>query len=137
MSRRCKRTAHYGCLENDEPEWTFEQHCQSYADWRICHDCCAPSSSPPYSSHYSRATLRVADNYNVPLDAILAWKVDDSVSAAAAKEDIESDDEIVEHVVSKRIDEKTSKVYEIPTAKDSRANAKVRLLSSHRDFECR
>ncbi|GAA5857411.1 hypothetical protein JCM8547_002265 [Rhodosporidiobolus lusitaniae] len=99
---KCKRVAHYGCLENDEPEWTFEQHCQSYADWQICSSCY---------------------NYNVPLDAILAWKEGDN-PVGGDKGDIESDDEAVEQIIgSKRVDEKTKKTYIIPSAKDMRANA--------------
>ncbi|GAA5949876.1 hypothetical protein JCM10213_005794 [Rhodosporidiobolus nylandii] len=100
---KCKRISHYGCLENEEPEWTFQQHCQSYFDWQICHDCY---------------------NFNVPLDAILAWAPADPLPQGD-KDDIESDDEIVEKIVGeKRVDEKTKQVYEIPAAKDPRANAK-------------
>lgn len=103
--------AHYGCLENDDPRLTFEQHAQSYADWAICHDCY---------------------NYNVPLDAILAWAEADPLPGDD-KDDIEADDEIVEQVVGERkIDQKTKKVVLIPSAKDLRANAKVRLsISAH------
>ncbi|GAA5998174.1 uncharacterized protein JCM10292_002374 [Rhodotorula paludigena] len=100
---RCKRVAHYGCLENDDPGLTFEQHAQSYADWAICHDCY---------------------NYNVPLDAILAWAEADPLPGDD-KDDIEADDEVVEQVVGERkIDQKTKKVVLIPSAKDLRANAK-------------
>ncbi|GAA5884888.1 hypothetical protein JCM6882_007139 [Rhodosporidiobolus microsporus] len=99
---KCKRIAHYGCLENDEPQWSFEQHVQSYFDWQICHDCY---------------------NFNVPLDAILAWAEADPLPVG--KDDVESDDEVVEKVVGeRRVDAKTQKVYDIPSAKDLRANAK-------------
>ncbi|GAA5831036.1 hypothetical protein JCM11251_005118 [Rhodosporidiobolus azoricus] len=99
---RCKRIGHYGCLENDEPEWSFEQHAQSYYDWQICHDCY---------------------NFNVPLDAILAWAEADPLPGG--KDDVESDDEVVEKIVSERkVDAKTQKVYDIPAAKDLRAHAK-------------
>ncbi|GAA6047763.1 hypothetical protein JCM3770_001766 [Rhodotorula araucariae] len=100
---KCKRVAHYGCLENDEPGWTFEQHVQSYADWAICHDCY---------------------NYNVPLDVILAWAEADPLPAGDG-DDVESDDEVVEPVVGEqRVDEKTKKVVVVPSSKDLRANAK-------------
>uniref|UniRef100_A0A0K3CFQ2 BY PROTMAP: gi/472581396/gb/EMS19135.1/ chromatin remodeling complex subunit, Chd3 [Rhodosporidium toruloides NP11] n=1 Tax=Rhodotorula toruloides TaxID=5286 RepID=A0A0K3CFQ2_RHOTO len=99
---RCKRVAHYGCLDNDEPEWTFEQHCQSYFDWQICHDCY---------------------NFNVPLDVILAWRETQPV-ADVGPDDVESDDEVVERIEGeKRVDEKTKKVVVLPSPKDLRANA--------------
>ncbi|GAA5982615.1 hypothetical protein JCM11641_002601 [Rhodosporidiobolus odoratus] len=101
----CKRVAHYGCLENDEPEWSFEQHCQSYYDWAICGECY---------------------NFNVALDVILAWaEADPLPNGGNDKDDVESDDEVVERIVGeRRVDEKTKKVYDIPSAKDPRANAK-------------
>ncbi|GAA6000598.1 hypothetical protein JCM10207_004569 [Rhodosporidiobolus poonsookiae] len=100
---KCKRVAHYGCLDNDEPAWSFEQHCQSYYDWAIDHDCY---------------------NYNVALDVILAWAEADPLPNAEKDQD-DSDDEAVEAIVGeRRVDEKTKKVYDIPSAKDLRANAK-------------
>ncbi|BGP05427.1 Chromatin remodeling factor mit1 [Rhodotorula toruloides] len=99
---RCKRVAHYGCLDNDEPDWTFEQHCQSYFDWQICHDCY---------------------NFNVPLDVILAWRETQPV-ADVGPDDVESDDEVVERIEGeKRVDEKTKKVVVLPSPKDLRASA--------------
>ncbi|GEM09221.1 chromatin remodeling complex subunit, Chd3 [Rhodotorula toruloides] len=86
---RCKRVAHYGCLENDEPDWTFEQHCQSYFDWQICHDCY---------------------NFNVPLDVILAWRETQPV-AEVGPDDIESDDEVLDRIEGEKlVDEDTKKV---------------------------
>ncbi|GAA5979555.1 hypothetical protein JCM10908_002967 [Rhodotorula pacifica] len=99
----CKRTAHFGCLEHDEPDWTFEDHCKSYHDWSICHDCYA---------------------FSIPLDVILAWAETDPLPPPSA-EDIEPDDEIVEKVTHEtRVDEKTKKVVVIPSAKDPQAAAK-------------
>ncbi|GAA6035092.1 hypothetical protein JCM8097_002180 [Rhodosporidiobolus ruineniae] len=100
---KCKRVAHYGCLKDDEPEWTFQQHCQSYLDYAVCYDC----------YHFSK-----------PLDAILFWAEADPLPNAG-KDDVDSDDEAVEHVAGeKRYDEKTKKTISIPSAKDPLANAK-------------
>ena len=90
-------------MDHDEPDWTFEEHCKSYHEWGICHDCY---------------------NFNVPLDVILAWAETDPLPPPTA-DDIEPDDEIVEKVAHEtRIDEKTKKVVVIPSAKDPQAAAK-------------
>ncbi|GAA5876848.1 hypothetical protein JCM3774_000791 [Rhodotorula dairenensis] len=99
----CKRTAHFGCLEEEDEDVTFEEHCKSYHEWGICHDCY---------------------NYNVPLDVILAWAETDPLPPPSV-EDIEPDDEIVEKVAHEtRVDDMTNKVVVIPSAKDPHAAAK-------------
>ncbi|GAA5841516.1 hypothetical protein JCM9279_000677 [Rhodotorula babjevae] len=100
---KCKRVAHHGCLESDEPEWTFEQHARSYNDYTICHECY---------------------NWDQPLDVILAWAEADPLPDGDG-DDIEPDDEALVPVVGEtRIDDKTHKVVVLPSVKDLRANVK-------------
>lgn len=102
-SRSCKRPVHYGCLDHDEPDWSFEEHCTSYQEWSICHDCY---------------------NYNVPLDVILAWAEVDPLPVDTA-DDAEPDDEVVEKVVGEtRYDERTKRTIVMPSVKNPQAPAK-------------
>ncbi|KPV76938.1 uncharacterized protein RHOBADRAFT_51918 [Rhodotorula graminis WP1] len=100
---KCKRVAHYGCLENDEPDWSFAQHVRSYNEYDVCHQCY---------------------NWNAPLNVILAWAEADPLPEGDG-DDVEPDDEAVAPVAGEtRIDDKTQKVVVLPSIKDLWANVK-------------
>ncbi|GAA5891901.1 hypothetical protein JCM5296_003266 [Sporobolomyces johnsonii] len=107
--KTCKRVAHYGCLEMDDPEWSLADHIKSYFNWEMCHDC-----------------YRYDHEWQVKLDVILAWKEDEPQSPSeGGKDDDEEEEEGTPDlaVAVKRKDEKTGREYVVPSAKDLMSRA--------------
>ena len=97
---RCKRPAHYGCLDRVEfsdGETTWINHTLSYYRGGICHDC----------HRYDVA-------WGVELDVILGWK-EGSVDPSKPPRG------------EKVTDKKTGKEFVLPNAKDSLFPALVSL----------
>ncbi|GAA5951446.1 hypothetical protein JCM21900_004412 [Sporobolomyces salmonicolor] len=106
--KTCKRVAHYGCLEMDDPEWSLADHIQSYFNWEMCHDC-----------------YRYDHEWKVKLDVVLAWKEDEMPSSSEEGKDEDEEGEGTPDlaVVVKRKDEKTGREYVVPSAKDLMSRA--------------
>ncbi|ORY90852.1 hypothetical protein BCR35DRAFT_299456 [Leucosporidium creatinivorum] len=95
---KCKRPAHYGCLEL--PTDDYEESVSLYFDDGQCHECY---------------------RWQLPLDVILAWAEDDSL---ADNDVIEEDDVVDEPATIKKKDPTTGKVFQIPSSKNPAAKAK-------------